>query len=173
MLEALSPRLLVCALLLLSINACDDGDEPCEPGEEIECSCDDGEEGTRYCLSNSRFDQCYCGSDLDFSQGTRPRPGVSSSSPIDDLLNGTLDAGRFDAGRDTGVDAGPGDGILLSASSERLLDMFTAGDDLVLVLPRRISRVSVLDGGEQAAWEAPRALKRCGLPHRSRTDLGG
>ncbi len=162
MFEALSPRLLVCALLTFLLSACDDGDSPCEPGEEIECSCDDGEPGTRYCLSNSRYDPCYCGSDLDFTPvshtRTRDASQSSTSSPIDDLLDGVLDAGRLDAGRDTGVDVGPGDGVLLSASSERLVEMFAAGDDLLLVLPRRVSRVSLLDGGEQAHWDAPRAL---------------
>lgn len=164
MFEALSPRLLVCALLIALLGACDDGDSPCEPGEEIECSCADGEPGTRYCLSNSRYDPCYCGSDLDFTPMSHPRTrDASQSRPVQDPMDssleaGQLDAGRLDAGRDTGVDAGPGDGVLLSASGERLLDMFAAGDDLLLVRPQRISRVSLLDGGEQAHWDAPRAL---------------
>jgi hypothetical protein len=157
--NALLPRWLLLGIFMVAASACDEKEGSCEPGEEVECSCDDGEDGTRYCLSNRRFDECYCGSDLSFpppssGRGSTGSTGSTGSSARD---AGSIDAGR-DAGLDAGLDAGPLDGVLLASGSERLLDMFASEQDVWLVLPSRVMRISQADGGVQASWSAPRPL---------------
>ncbi|HEX6239499.1 MAG TPA: hypothetical protein VFZ61_01345 [Polyangiales bacterium] len=157
--------LLWLGLSVMFAAACSDDASSCEPGEEIDCTCADGSEGTRYCLSNARFDQCYCGgfdpdsfTDLDDVDrpDTRP-PTRDAGSPLDPL------APFFDAGRDAGADAGldaslPADGVLLAAGLDPLLELFAQGENVWLVQSTGISRLSLLDGGMQARWGSPRPL---------------
>jgi hypothetical protein len=129
-------------------------DGSCQPNTEVACECDDGAEGTRYCLSNRSFDDCYCEESEPWSPD-EPTP---------------RDAGRptgFDAGlidsffRDAGMDAGPAavsDGRLLLAGEGKLIDVFTRDKDVWVVVPSRVVRISLDDGSELARWEAPRPL---------------
>lgn len=133
---------------LVVLGGCQDR-ERCEPGDEIGCECDDGTEGTRYCLPNRSYDQCYCWS-------SEPWPDPSIDVPP---------APRFDAGtrdaagpEDAGVGASPGDGVRLASGSGTLIDVFAAGSDVWLVEPAGITRITLEDGSEQARWSAPRPL---------------
>jgi hypothetical protein len=74
--------------------ACEDR-ERCEPDDEIECACEDGSAGTRYCLPNRSYDQCYCS-----SSGPWPNPGIDVEYPF-------FDAAVRDASTARPVDAAP------------------------------------------------------------------
>jgi hypothetical protein len=133
------------------VAGCEDR-ERCEPETEIACECEDGANGTRYCLPNRSYDQCYC-----FSG--EPWPDPSDEPPFV-----PFDAGRPDAGpapKDAGLDADArplGDGVQLASGPGVLLDVFAAGTDVWVVLPDQITRISLEDGSELARWEAPRPL---------------
>jgi hypothetical protein len=139
-------------------------DESCTPNEEVACECDDGEEGTRYCLSNRTYDDCYCAgsegwgpsaptvSKRDAGRGDDPEPTwppFDAGSIIDSILR--------DAGMDTGAPA-PSDGRLLLAGQGQLIDIFARGTDVWVVVPNRVARISLDDGSELAHWDAPRPL---------------
>lgn len=153
----LPPVTALAAVCLALLASCED-DEGCRPETEVECTCKDGSEGTRYCLSNRTFDDCYCGSNEPWSSF----PQAGGGDPEPETSWNPFDASSvFDPLRDAGVDAGSSvmsDGVLLSKGPGALIDVFAHGEHVWVVVPEGVSRIALEDGSELARWQAPRPL---------------